>query len=123
MKELLLVFFGGGLGSIARYLITKAYAAWNPTFPFATLTSNFISCLVFGFILTFGLDRMNMNPVFKLLFLTGFCGGLSTYSTFTFETVELFKNGNNTLAISNILINLFLSITALYAGIALAKLL
>lgn len=123
MKEILLVFLGGGLGSIARFLIAKTYAAWNLTFPFATLTANFLSCIVFGLIIMLGADKINLNPTIKLLMLTGFCGGFSTYSSFTFETVELFKTGNNLLGFSNIALNFFLSVTGLYLGIAIAKIL
>lgn len=123
MREIILVFLGGGLGSIARFLVSKAYAAWNPSFPFATLTANFLSCIVFGLIIMLGADKLNLNPTLKLLMLTGFCGGLSTYSSFTFETVELFKTGNILLAFSNIALNFFLSVTGLYLGIAVAKIL
>ena len=123
MKELLLVFLGGGLGSIARFLVAKAYAGWHLSFPFATLTVNFLSCLVFGLIIMLGADRLNISTSLKLLLLTGFCGGFSTYSTFTFETIELFKNGNNSLAFSNILLNFFLSVSGLYLGATIAKIL
>ena len=123
MKELLLVFLGGGLGSIARYLLSKMYAVWQPAFPFATLTANFLSCVVFGLIIVSGIDRLTISPAVKLFMLTGFCGGFSTYSSFTYETVESFKNGNNTLAFSNILFNFFLSVTGLYLGSLIAKIL
>lgn len=121
MRELLLVFLGGGLGSAARYLVSKAYAAVHPSFPFATLTSNFLSCVAFGLIIMLGADKLNISPSVKLLMLTGFCGGFSTYSSFTFETVELFKNGNNGMAFSNIILNFLLSVTGLYLGVAITK--
>ena len=121
MKEFLLVFFGGGLGSVARFLVSKLFGLWNPVFPFATLTANFLSCVVFGAILIFSVDRFNLSAAIKLLMITGFCGGFSTYSSFTFETVELFKNGSTFLALSNIFLNFFLSVTGLYVGIAIAK--
>src|SRR5687768_405227 len=123
MKELFLVFIGGGIGSLARYFITKIYAAWNPAFPFATLTSNFLSCVIFGLIIILATEKFNISPAIKLLMLTGFCGGFSTYSSFTFETVELFRNGNNALAFSNILLNFFLSVSGLYLGTVIAKIL
>lgn len=121
MKEFLLVFLGGGLGSIARYLLSKLFNAWQPIFPFATLTANFLSCAVFGLIIILGTDKLNISPALKLLMLTGFCGGFSTYSSFTYETVELFKNGNTVLAFSNILLNFFLSVSGLYLGAIIAK--
>ena len=123
MKEFLLVFLGGGLGSIARYLVSKIYAFWQWPFPFATLTANFLSCIVFGLIIMLGAGRLSNNPNIRLLMLTGFCGGFSTYSSFTFETVELFKSGNNFLALSNIMLNFSLSVCGLYLGMLLAKIL
>ncbi|MBC7914652.1 MAG: fluoride efflux transporter CrcB [Pyrinomonadaceae bacterium] len=123
MKEFLLVFAGGGLGSMARFLLSKIYSAWQPIFPFATLTANFLSCVVFGLVIMLGAERFSISPALKLLLLTGFCGGFSTYSSFTFETVELFKNGNSLLALSNIFLNFFLSVSGLYIGIAIAKIL
>jgi CrcB protein len=121
MKELLLVFAGGGLGSIARYGISKMYGNLQSIFPFATLTANFLSCVVFGFIIILGADKFSINPLVKLLIITGFCGGFSTYSSFTFETVQLFKNDSSLLAFSNILLNFFLSVSGLYLGMLLAK--
>ncbi|HEX8376192.1 MAG TPA: fluoride efflux transporter CrcB [Pedobacter sp.] len=121
MKELLLVFAGGGLGSVARYGISKMYGSWQSIFPFATLTANFLSCIVFGLIIILSADKLSISPLVKLLIITGFCGGFSTYSSFTFETVQLFKNDNTLLAFSNILLNFFLSVSGLYIGMLIAK--
>jgi fluoride exporter len=121
MRDALLVFAGGGLGSVARFLVGKLYKAWQPHFPFATLTANFLSCLVFGAVIMLGVSRMNLNYSLKLLLITGFCGGFSTYSAFTFETVELFKNGQQGLALSNIVLNFALSVAGLYLGIFAVK--
>jgi len=122
MKQFLLVFIGGGSGSIARFLVGKAYSAWQPNFPLATLTSNFLSCVVFGLLVMLGVEKMNLNYSLKLLLITGFCGGFSTYSAFTFETVDLFKTGQNALALSNIILNFVLSVSGLYLGMMAAKL-
>jgi fluoride exporter len=121
MKQLLLVFIGGGSGSIARFLVGKAYSP-EPGFPFATLTSNFLSCVVFGLVVMLGVDKMNLSYSLKLLLITGFCGGFSTYSAFTFETVDMFKTGQNALAFSNIILNFVLSVSGLYLGMMVSKL-
>jgi fluoride exporter len=121
MKEVVLVFAGGGLGSIARYFTGKLISTFQPAFPFATLVSNFLSCLVFGLILMLGVEKINLNIHLKLLLITGFCGGFSTYSAFTFETVELFKSGQTALALSNIILNFALSVCGLYLGIFTVK--
>ncbi len=123
MRELCLVFVGGGLGSVARLLIAKLYKIWQPDFPLATLTVNVLSCFIFGLVLMLGVQKLNVNYTLKLLIITGFCGGFSTYSAFTFETVELFKSGQNGMAIGNIILNFTLSISGLYLGMALVKVL
>jgi len=123
MKHFLLVFIGGGAGSLARFMVGKAYQQWQPTFPFATLTSNFLSCVVFGLVVMLGVQRLNLNYTLKLLLITGFCGGFSTYSSFTFETVELFKQGQNGIAFINIVSNFALSVGGLYIGFWFGRLL
>ncbi len=122
MKELGLVFLGGGFGSVARFLVGRALIVFQPIFPFATLCSNFLSCVIFGAVLMLGVNKLDLSYSLKLLLITGFCGGFSTYSSFTFETVELFKNGQNGLAISNIVLNFVLSVAGLSLGAMLARL-
>ena len=123
MKEVLLVFAGGGLGSVCRLMVGKFFKLYSPVFPLATLASNFLSCMVFGAVIMLGVSRMNLSYSLKLLLITGFCGGFSTYSAFTFETVELFKNGQQWMGISNIILNFVLSVAGLYLGIFVVKLL
>ncbi len=121
MKSYLLVFIGGGFGSITRFLTAKLLGVLTPSFPFATLTANFLSCLILGFTVAFGLTKTTFSPEVKLLIITGFCGGFSTFSSFTYETVELFKSGQILLALCNVLLNIALSIIGLYLGFLLSK--
>jgi CrcB protein len=121
MKQLLLVFGGGGLGSVSRFLIGKCYPAGLSVFPWGTLSANFLSCVVFGAVLMLGVEKINLSYSLKLLLITGFCGGFSTYSSFTFETVDLFKHGNSGLALTNIVANFALSVAGLYLGTSLAR--
>ncbi|MFM6975936.1 MAG: fluoride efflux transporter CrcB [Sphingobacteriaceae bacterium] len=122
MKEFLLVFAGGGTGSVCRFLVGKLYPAGTSIFPWATLTANFLSCLVFGMVLMLGVEKMNLSYPIKLLLITGFCGGFSTYSSFTVETVELFKHSHTGLAMGNIVANFALSVSGLYLGSLLVRL-
>ena len=121
MKDIALVFLGGGLGSVSRLLVGKFYKIWQPTFPMATLTANFLSCIYFAAILMLGVEKLNISYNLKLLFITGFCGGFSTYSAFIFETVELFKTGQDGLGFSNIAANFVLSVVGLYLGSLLVR--
>ena len=122
MKQFLLVFAGGGLGSVCRFLVGKLYPAGTSIFPWATLTANFLSCLIFGVVLMLGVEKINLSYPLKLLIITGFCGGFSTYSSFTVETVELFKHSHSALAIVNILANFIFSVAGLYLGSWLVRL-
>lgn len=121
MKQVLLVFGGGGLGSVCRFLVGKLYPASTSLFPWATLTVNFLSCLIFGVVMMLGVEKINLSYPLKLVLITGFCGGFSTYSSFTAETVELFKHGHNGLAIGNIVGNFALSVAGLYLGSLLTR--
>lgn len=89
----LLVFVGGGLGSLARYGIWKWMGNYSANFPWATFVANAISCLVLGFLL--GLElKGSVDDSSKLLLMIGFCGGFSTFSTFSAETLKFFQYGN-----------------------------
>ena len=122
MKQFLLVFLGGGLGSVCRFLVGKIYPAGTSLFPWATLSTNFLSCLVFGMVLMLGVEKINLSYPLKLLLITGFCGGFSTYSSFTVETVELFKQSHSALAFGNIVANFVFSVAGLYLGSWLVRL-
>lgn len=104
--NVLMVFVGGGLGSLARYgLSVFALNNFKTNFPIATLLSNVLSCLVLAITVGFFFQKQD-NPTLRMLLLTGFCGGFSTFSTFSFETVELIRSGNTAIAIANVAISI-----------------
>ncbi|MEY4935498.1 MAG: fluoride efflux transporter CrcB [Bacteroidota bacterium] len=112
----LLVFIGGGLGSLVRFQISEWCSKYASTFPFATLISNVLACLIIG-ILT-GLSFKNQLPVhYKFLFATGFCGGFSTFSTFSIETLRLFQIQNVSTAFLNLILSLILCLFATFIGL------
>ena len=116
----LAVFIGGGLGSICRYGIARLLAPWQFTFPYATLIANILSCIILGFMVAF-VAKNTMNDAWRLLIMVGFCGGFSTFSTFTNETYRLFETGNTVYALSNILFSLLLCIISIYLGLLLGS--
>jgi CrcB protein len=117
-----LIFIGGGLGSLLRYLIgIISLKFWPNTFPVGTLITNFLACLLLG-VIVYGLsDKMNQYDWIKPFLLIGFCGGFSTFSTFSHETVQLINSGNVTLAILNIFLSLFTGIAIIFFMSSSAK--
>ncbi len=94
MQQLLLVFFGGGVGSILRYIISKNFDSYFQHFFLGTFLVNSIGCLIIGLVLgvSFKSDYLTQNQI--LLLSTGFCGGFTTFSTFAFENHSLLKSGD-----------------------------
>lgn len=104
--ELLCVFLGGGAGSLCRYAIgTHLVKASSGGFPWGTLAANALGCLFIGLLL--GWFERRGAGLGQLLLVTGFCGGFTTFSTFSNETVQLLRQGATGMALS-------------YAGISIA---
>lgn len=114
MINFLAVFIGGGLGSMLRYSISLWLAPYTTGFPWATLCANILSCVVLGYGFFVWSDGVNINPAYKLLVLVGFCGGFSTFSTFSLETFRLIQGGQLTLAIVYVSISVLFCILTLF---------
>jgi fluoride exporter len=94
ITSLLLVFVGGGLGSLLRYIIGIALKPINSQIPYATLLANVIGCTLLGVFMGFIASKSTVPGAQHLFFAVGFCGGLTTFSTFTLENMRFLEQGN-----------------------------
>ena len=113
MTNLLAVFLGGGLGSLLRYGISLWLRKYSTNFPYGTLTANFFACLVLGLAFFSFTEASNLSSTHKSFILVGFCGGFSTFSTFSMETFKLIQQGQTGLAVSYVLISVFICLALL----------
>ena len=100
------VFIGGGIGSVLRWYISLKLNSSTLSFPAGTLTVNLIGAFIIGLCLAAFVRMTHLDPFWKLFITTGFCGGLTTFSTFSAEVVTLVLNGQMMWAGINILLNL-----------------
>jgi CrcB protein len=117
-----IVTLGGGIGALARYwLSTWVLGALGAVFPWGTLAVNVIGSFIIGLVMILSIDRGMISPEMRLLLTTGFCGGLTTFSTFSYETLTLLRSEQWLSAGANTLANLMLCLLATGLGIWVAR--
>ena len=117
MAEALVVGLGGFVGAISRYLISmQTSKLFTGKIPVGTLCVNILGGLLIGLILELNSRTNVVSPQMKLFLTTGLMGGLTTFSTFSYETVGLFADGNYTSAMVNIVLNVALSLVGVMIG-------
>ena len=116
----LMVFLGGGLGALTRYFLyliipTETYL------PYGTLVANFFGCFIATVVFTFFILKSDTESIYKLLLITGFCGGLSTLSALSIELTVFIQSGEYLRAGFYILTSLLICVISVILGLALVK--
>ncbi|WJV55162.1 fluoride efflux transporter CrcB [Prodigiosinella aquatilis] len=105
-STLFAVFIGGGIGSILRWLLSLRFNSISPQIPIGTFLANMAGAFIIGAAMGYFIRQPDLDPHWKLLITTGLCGGLTTFSTFSFEVVTLLQGGEWLAAGLNLLLNL-----------------
>ena len=117
-----LVALGGGIGSAVRYLVGGWFAnRFGPGFPYGTFVINVSGSFIIGFFLAFAQERVSPGPYWRLFFAVGFVGGYTTFSTFEYESVRLFQDGELLLGGMYLVGSVAAGLIAAIGGIALGS--
>jgi CrcB protein len=122
VNDIFVISIGAIIGANARWIISR-YAAkvLGPVFPYGTLLINVSGSFIVGFFMIWATERVLLDPRWRLLIVVGFCGAFTTFSSFAFETMAYFEQGQWALMSANFLSNNVLCLGAALAGMALAR--
>jgi fluoride exporter len=116
------VAVGGAVGSVSRFLLgTFVQQRGGGTFPLGTLVINVTGSLLLGFLLRYALATEAISPEVRALLTTGFCGGYTTFSTFSYETAAMIEDGQYNRAALYVVLSVAASLIGTFVGIAGAR--
>lgn len=122
MKDILAISVAAILGANLRYLLSRLAALeLGSVFPYGTLFINIVGSFIVGFFVIWTTERALVDPRWRLLVVIGFCGSFTTFSSYAFETMAYFEQGQWALMLTNILTNNVLCLAGALAGMALAR--
>jgi CrcB protein len=124
MKEAIVIFVGGGIGAAGRYWLSGAVhrAGGGGSFPAGTLAVNILGCFLIGVLMVAMEERFLVSPALRLFLTIGVLGGFTTFSSFSYESLALVRDGEVLLGLLNVGGSVVLCLLATYAGTAIAKL-
>ena len=124
LKNFLAISSAAIVGANLRYLLSRIAARHlGPVFPYGTLFINIVGSFIVGFFIIWTTERVLIDPRWRLLVVIGFCGSFTTFSSFAFETMAYFAQGQWGLMVVNILTNNLLCLGAALAGMSLGRVL
>jgi CrcB protein len=124
MSNFLVIAIGAIAGAYSRYIFSRfAAKILGTAFPYGTLIINLSGSAVVGFFMIWTTERALLDPRWRLLIVIGFCGSLTTFSSYAYETVAYFEQGQWALMLGNFLSNNLLCLAGALAGMALARVL
>lgn len=122
MRTLLIIGTGGFIGSIFRYLVSRSVQEkFETAFPFGTLSVNILGCFLIGVILSWS-ERGGITADWRMFLATGICGGFTTFSAFSNETLALMRDGQWMYAGAYVVISILSGLAATFAGYSILKL-
>ena len=121
-RNLILVGVGGFLGSVSRYLVTVLLARqFTSSFPLGTLTVNVVGCFPIGILFALSEKGNLLTPEWRIFLTTGFCGGFTTFSTFSYESIRLLQDGEILYLSLNVALSVIVGFAATYLGMFFIK--
>jgi CrcB protein len=121
IKDIILVGIGSGIGGICRYLVSVFMGQTHSGFPWGTFVVNIVGCLLIGILWGLMSRFQNLAPAFSLLLMVGFCGGFTTFSTFSKEGLTLLQTDNYMLFTLYVLGSVVIGIMAVGIGYLVTK--
>ena len=122
MERALLITFGGAIGTLLRYLTSLMAAQWFGTeFPYSTLIVNLSGAFIIGLVQQLGTEALMIPDSTRLFLTTGMMGGLTTYSTFSYETVRLMESGAWSQAWINIFVTTVICLSLCFLGMGVGR--
>ncbi len=123
MIKTVLVFIGGGIGSVFRYLMAGwVYSLLGSSFPYGTLFVNITGSFIIGFFLTLAEDKFLIAPDIRAFVAIGIVGGFTTFSTFSYETFKLLRSGSFFIGALNMMVSITLALIVVWVGSIVATL-
>jgi len=122
MRDVFWITVGAAMGANLRYAVSRwAASALSASLPYGTLIVNVTGSLMIGFFLVWTTERVVADPFWRSLVAVGFCGGYTTFSSYSFETLRLYEQGHHLLALANFAANNVACLLAVLAGAVLAR--